>query len=63
MQKEEEENLIQAMLPDGYNYKFVKYELEQNDLEEIKFCLEARVNVSNQTHVKQFVAELNQSTG
>ena len=63
MDREEEENLLHAMLPEGYDYKFVKYDLQQNNLQEIKFCLETRVNVKNHSNVKQFLADLNDSTG
>ena len=31
MQKKDEYNLLQEMLPDGNKYKFVKYDLQQND--------------------------------
>ena len=52
------------MLPQCYKYNLLLYyELHQNDLKEMKFCLEARVNVLNlPTNVKQFMAELNHST-
>jgi hypothetical protein len=63
MEKEEEEILLLAMLPEGNSYKLVNYKLEQNNLQEMKFCLEARVNVSNQCNVKLFLSELNHSTG
>ena len=63
MQKEEQETLLQAMLPEHYRYKFLKYNMQQNNLQEIKFCLETRVDVSNQNSVKQFLSELNESTG
>ena len=63
MEPEEKENLLLAMLPEGYQYKFVHYELEQNNLEEIRFSLEARVNVTEQKGVKLFLSQLNQSTG
>ena len=33
----EKENLFLAMLPEGYNYKFVNYELEHNNLERLSF--------------------------
>ena len=33
------------------------------ELQEIKFSLETRVNVSQQTSVKQFLSALNESTG
>ena len=63
MEKEEQETLLQAMLPESYKYKFLKYNMQQNNLQEIKFWLETRVNVSNQDSVKKFLAELNESTG
>ena len=56
MHKDEEEILLKAMLPEGYSYKFLKYELQPNNLQEIKFSLETRVNVSQQTSVKQFLS-------
>ena len=55
--------MLKAMLPEGYSYKFLKYELQTNNLQEIKFSLEARVNVSQQTSVDQFLSALNESTG
>ena len=57
MEPEEKENLLLAMLPEGYQYKFVHYELEQNNLEEIRFSLEARVNVTEQKGVKLFLSQ------
>ena len=63
MDREEEEKLLHAMLPPGYAYKFLKYNLQQNDLQEIKFNLETRVNVKIQSNVKQFLSDLNESTG
>ena len=63
MHNVEEEILLKAMLPEGYSYKFLKYELQPNNLQEIKFSLEARVNVSQQTSVKQFLSAFSQSTG
>ena len=44
--------MLKAMLPEGYSYKFLNYELQPNNLQEIKFSQEARVNVSQQTRVK-----------
>ena len=52
MDSEEQEDLLQEILPEGYVYKF---DLEQNNLQEIKFCLETRVNIDSQTNVKQFL--------
>ena len=60
MDIEEQEDLLQEMLSEGYFYKF---DLEQNNLQEIKFCVEKRVNIDSQTNVKQFSYQLNESTG
>ena len=51
------------MLPEGHSFKFVKYDLEQNNLQELKFCLETRVNIDSPANVKQFLSLLNDSTG
>ena len=58
MEPDKKENLLLAMLPEGYNYKFVNYELEHNNLEEIKFSLEARINVTEEKGVKVFLSQL-----
>jgi hypothetical protein len=41
--------LLKAILPKGYSYRFLKFELQPNNLQEIKFNLETRVNVNKQT--------------
>ena len=56
MDSEEQEDLLQYMLPEGYVYKF---DLEQNNLQEIKYCVETRVNIDSQTNVNQFLYQLN----
>ena len=58
----EERNLLLAMLPEGYNYLFLNYCLDQNNLEEIKYSLEVRVNVPDPASVKVFLSEFNEST-
>ena len=52
MNSEEQEDLLRAMLPEGHSFKFVKYDLEQNNLQELKFCLETRVNIDSPANVK-----------
>ena len=61
MEKDEQEFLLLAMLPEAHNYKFLQYHLEQNNLQDNKFSLEARVDVC--TNVKLFLSELNHSRG
>ena len=52
MQKNDEDNMLQAMLLEGYTYKFVKYVLQQNDFYvRDKKNLEAKVSVSNIQYV------------
>ena len=63
MEKEEQEFLLLAMLPEVYHYKFLNYNLEHNNLQEMQFCLETRVDVGTQDNVKLFLSELNHSTG
>ena len=55
--------MLQALLPDKYEYKIVNHKMNHNDIQDINFCLEIRVNVRDQNDVKLFLSHLSESTG
>jgi hypothetical protein len=61
-ERKEEEELLLATLPGEYKYKVIRYELHENNLNDVKFTLETRVNVCDKSDVKVFLAKLNESS-
>ena len=63
MTNEQEEELLLSILPGEYEYKFGSYNVGQNSLKDIKFNIEARVNISNKKGLKLFLKQFNESSG
>ena len=62
MNNTEEKELLLGILPAGYSYKVIQYEIHGNSVDDFKFELETRVDVSEKENVKSFLSDFNESS-
>ena len=63
MNENEVSDLINQIFPENYDYKILNYEKFEIGTDDVKFCIEMRVNVTDKAEVNKYLQEFYQSSG